>query len=304
MRNILTAVPRFARNERGSISMSFGLMSIVLFSMIGAAVDYARWHNGYRHVEASMDSALLAAGRQLQTEPSKSAKAIEVAQLYFDQAMKQGLKVDDAAAQFTIINNGLGIEGKASGNIKTPFLGLLAVSQLAVKTQQKVAFNAGGGSGSTLEVSLMLDVTGSMCADGQGPCTASAKMDALKKSAKDLVNIVVRDGSNARVAVVPFSTRVRVGGSNDPTAAPLMKKLTNLDAKWTGWQNACTASTGGGGSESGGNWTCTQTAPEHEVNWKVMPCVSDRTGPNQFTDEAPGANNWLNAHAGNRFPLS
>lgn len=83
-----------------------------------------------------------------------------------------------------------------------------------------------------------------------------------------------------------------------------MKQLTNLDATWTGWQNACTASTGGGGSEGGGDWTCTNTQAEHEVNWKVMPCVTDRTGPNQFNDNAPGPNDWLNAHQGDRFPLS
>jgi Flp pilus assembly protein TadG len=304
MSNILPAVSRFARNERGSTTIIFGLMSIILFSMIGGAIDYAKWHDGFKHAEASMDSALLAAGRQLQTEPSKPQKAIEIAQVYFDNAIAQGIKVDGAVASFTIIDNGLGVEGKVTGHVKTPFLGLLSVPQLAVKTQQKVAFNAGGSSGSTLEVSLMLDVTGSMCADGQGPCTTSTKMNALKKSAKDLVNIVVRDAKNARVAVVPFSTRVRVGTGNDPSAAPMMKQLTNLDAKWTGWQNACTASTGGGGSEEDGDWHCTHTQAEHEVNWKVMPCVSDRTGPNEFTDAAPGANDWLNAHQGDRFPLS
>ena len=83
-----------------------------------------------------------------------------------------------------------------------------------------------------------------------------------------------------------------------------MKQLTNLDPKWTGWYNYCIDSSGSGSSEDGGNWVCNQFESRHVVNWKVMPCVTDRSGPQQFTDAAPGANAWINAHGGTRFPLS
>lgn len=304
MRTALCYFTRFTGHERGSVSVMFGVMAIFLFAMIGAALDFGKWHNASKHTETAMDNALLAAGRQLQTEPEEPAKSIEEAQLYFNQAMAAGVKIDGLAPQFSIVDQGMGIEGTVEGAVKTPFLSLIAIPDLDVRRTAKVAFNASGGSGSTIELAMMLDVTGSMCADGEGPCTTSIKMDALKMAAKDLVSIVVRDGSNARAALVPFSTRVRVAESGSAAAGPLMKKLTDLDATWTGWQSICTAGSGSGGSEGVGNWTCTATASEHETNWKIMPCVSDRSGVNEFTDAAPGPNDWLNAHQGNRHPVS
>jgi hypothetical protein len=110
------------------------------------------------------------------------------------------------------------------------------------------------------------------------------------------------------VALVPFSTRVRVGGYaqglDEATATLRMKQLTNLNPKWTGWFKECKESTGDGASEGNGNWTCTREEIEHMENWKVMPCVTDRSGPKQFTDFAPSANAWLNGHGGSRFPMS
>ena len=156
----------------------------------------------------------------------------------------------------------------------------------------------------------MLDVTGSMCTDGEGPCDSGPKLDALKTAAKDLVNIVIHNEGDvtARVALVPFSTRVRVGGYKNgldgATAGMRMKQLTNLNPTWTGWYNYCKVSSGSGASESGGTWTCNEFESRHVENWKVMPCVTDRSGPQKSTDAAPGANAWLNAHGGTRFPLS
>ncbi len=63
-----------------------------------------------------------------------------------------------------------------------------------------------------------------------------------------------------------------------------MKQLTNLDAKWTGWYNYCDDSSGSGGSEGG--WQLDRAMSiesRHVENWKVMPCVTDRSGPQKFS---------------------
>ena len=253
----------FQRDERGSIAVVFGLLTLTLFAAIGTALDYGKWHNAFQHVESTMDRALLAGGRQLQTEPKDQDKALETAQAYFDEAIGKGVTVTSAVAEFEITDGGMGIEGRVTGAVKTPFLSLLAINDLAVNSTQKVAFNTGGSSGSTMELSLMLDVTGSMCANGEGPCSTSPKMDALKMAAKDLVTIVVRDGKNARAALVPFSTRVRVAESNSAAAGPIMQKLTNLQPTWSGHQEVCTSGSGSGGSEGGGNWTCNTVGTEY-----------------------------------------
>jgi hypothetical protein len=160
-----------------------------------------------------------------------------------------------------------------------------------------------------LEISLMLDVTGSMCDDGQGPCTTANKLSGLKAAADQLVDTVVwQDQSKytSKVAVVPFSTRVRV--EPDGQGNNLMKALTNLSPTWSGWYKECIASTGGGGSENGGNWSCQQYKTSYFNSWKVQPCVTERYFDASSTfglaDDPPGHGSWMNGHDGTRMPAS
>jgi Putative Flp pilus-assembly TadE/G-like len=299
----------FARCQNGAVSLMFGLFAIVVFGIVGAAVDYGRWVNAQSRVADVLDAAVLAAGRTLQADPQNTEAALEVARTYFNEEIKRSNLPPGQTATFTMSDGDMAITGAVNTKIKTPLLGVLQFRDLPVVGEAKAMLAAGGNGGSELEVSLMLDVTGSMCADGAGPCSSSPKLDALKAAANDLVNIVIHnDGdSAARVALVPFSTRVRVGGYSqgldEATATLRMKQLTNLNPKWTGWFKECKESTGDGASEGNGNWACTREEIEHMENWKVMPCVTERTGPQEFTDVAPGPNAWLTGHA-DRFPLS
>jgi len=94
----------------------------------------------------------------------------------------------------------------------------------------------------------------------------------------------------SKVAIVPFSTRIRVG--QDGAGGAMMTKLTNLPATWSGWYKECTNGSGSGGSEDGGNWTCSTYQNQYMTNWKIMPCVTDRyynsTSSFDLTDDAPG----------------
>ncbi len=70
-----------------------------------------------------------------------------------------------------------------------------------------------------------------MCNDGNGPCTSGTKISALKDAAKKLVDTVVWDDQSkytSRIAIVPFSTRVRVGP--DGGGASAMAAMTGLPA--------------------------------------------------------------------------
>jgi Putative Flp pilus-assembly TadE/G-like len=300
----------FHRCQNGAVTLMFGLFALVLFGILGAAIDYSRWVHAQTRTADVLDAAVLAAGRHLQSDPQNTTAALEMAEAYFNEAIKRNNLPIGQTATFTMSDNDMAINGSVNTKIKTPLLGVLQFRDLPVIAEAKAMLATGGNGGSELEVSLMLDVTGSMCADGEGPCTSSPKLDALKIAAQDLVNIVIHNegDSVARVALVPFSTRVRVGGYtnglDEGTATLRMKQLTNLDARWTGWYNYCLDSSGSNASESGGSWTCNQYESRHVENWKVMPCVTDRSGPQKSTDAAPGANAWLNAHGGTRFPLS
>ncbi|MEL7049056.1 MAG: hypothetical protein AAFO75_08885, partial [Pseudomonadota bacterium] len=110
----------------------------------------------------------------------------------------------------------------------------------------------------------------------------------------------------SRVALVPFSTRVRVAPNG--SGAAIMKQLTNLDPTWSGWYRRCTQGAGSGGSESGGSWQCHNYETEFLSDRRVMPCVTDRyiDHGNSYgtTDDAPGPGAWLNAHDGTRSTIS
>lgn len=296
---------RFETSEDGAIAPIFGLVLMGILGLAGIGIDTTRWNHVHSRTLAALDGAVLAAARRLQVEDD-AAGAIAVATKFYNEQVKERLPVVNDSVTFQITANNTRIEAEALATVATPMLTLFNLNGLPLRVTSKAAFSVGSmGGGTDIEIALMLDVTGSMCANGIGPCTSSAKLDALKDGAEDLVKIIVKENqgaTKARVALVPFSTRVRVGVEG--AAQPLMKTLTDLDPTWTGWNEECTSGSGSGGSEDSGNWTCNATASIHRSNMKIMPCVTDRTGPGEYTDDAPGPNYWLNAHDGGRAPRS
>jgi Flp pilus assembly protein TadG len=313
-------VRSFAGNRSGAVSVIVGICTLALFLLIGGAIDFSRWLDARTKTQAAIDSAVLATARALQTNGGDQEAAIAVGEVYFAQGVSGLTSLRNKSIDLKVVDNGTGVVGSTKAKLSTPIMGLAGVRTLPLFVQgdtdnpdvnsngaefAKTILSVGANAGTNIEISLMLDVTGSMCDDGSGPCTSGAKLDALKAAAKDLVNIVVWDDQSkftSRVAVVPFSTRVRV--ADDGSGGGLMKTLTNLDPAWSGFYNECTSSSGSGASESGGNWNCNSFSVMNETNWKIMPCPTDRTGPQEFTDAAPGANAWLNAHGGDRMPVS
>src|SRR5204863_6174867 len=87
------------------------------------------------------------------------------------------------------------------------------------------ACSGNSSGGSNVEISLMLDVTGSMCS----PCS---KIDAVKSAAKDLIDIVVWDDQStyySRVALAPFAEAVNVG----TVLAPLVRGIVTVNTSST-----------------------------------------------------------------------
>lgn len=304
-------ISEFGRRQSGTVSLIFGIAAVFLFSLIGGAVDYSRWNDARSRTADALDAALLNAARSLQTSQTKE-EAIAAAEQSFLENARAQLKVVNPKVTISVAADGTSLEGTATGKIKTPFMGLMHFHALNVTTTSKVGFGIGSGSGqggSDLEISMMLDVTGSMCNDGSGPCTNGTKMDALKSAASDLVNIVLKGGagsSAARIALVPFATYVRLGRNNDGPTETLMKKVTNLDATWTGWYNEWSncSNSSGATSENAGVWSCATHTPAHAVNWRLAPCVTERTGAEAQTDAAPGSNAWIIGMDSTRRQLS
>ena len=224
---------RFARDRSGAVAMIFGLMLIPMAAMIGLAVDFGRVYAVNSSTQGALDAAALAAGRAAQVEQTDTLnKASAAATAFFNQAKPKN--VVSSTLQFSPNSAETAFTVTATSWVRTPFLGALDFiikknaqsgaptvcsgsyfNCVKLTTTSTAELKAGGDGGSNIEVSMMLDVTGSMCS----PCS---KIDAAKDAAKDLVDIVIWNDQSqytSRIALAPFAEAVNVG----KTLAPLVR---------------------------------------------------------------------------------
>jgi Flp pilus assembly protein TadG len=236
---------RLSRDSSGTVALMFGLLVIPLTGAVGLAIDFGRVYSVMARSQTALDAAALAAGRVAQIEKVETlAKASAAATAFFDQAKP----TDVISANLQFSPNSLQTEFTVTATawVRTPFLSVLYILNhqvadadapaichgnryaciKAVSTATAV-LQVGGDSQSNVEVSLILDLTGSMCAGGAQPCTSSSKIDPLKAAAKDLIDIVVWNDQSeytSKVALVPYSQAVNVGAyatqARGPIAAP------------------------------------------------------------------------------------
>ena len=112
---------------------------------------------------------------------------------------------NDESVDFELADDGSAIEASTIGNVTTPFLSAVGIKSMPIRTSAKSVLAVGGNAETSLEVSMMLDITGSMY---------GSKIEDLKLAAKDLINIVVWENQaehTSRVAIAPFAPRVNVG---------------------------------------------------------------------------------------------
>ena len=199
----------FAQDSAGDVAVIFGLMAMAMFMLIGAAVDLGRWLNARDQTIAAIDSAVLAAGRALQTNGGNRTDAINTAKIYYKEAVSNRLVVKNDNISFKVIDDGSAVQATGNAEINTPFMRLAGINELPLlklsgSEHSKSVLGIGGNAQLNLEISMMLDVSGSM---GSG-----SKLDDMKAAATDLVDIVVWQNQSkytSKVAIVPFSGDVR-----------------------------------------------------------------------------------------------
>jgi Flp pilus assembly protein TadG len=257
---------RLGHDERGSVAILFAFMLVALCLFIGAAVDFSRWLQARHQTIAAMDAAVLAGGRVLQLDDKNIEGARAAAALYYTENVKGRTPVIKDTIAFNPIENNTAFVASGNAYIKTAFLGLANIKELPLLNTAEANFSkavlaAGGSSNSAVEISLMLDVTGSM---------AGTKITDLKKAASDLVNIVISSSpmqNPVRMAIVPFAEGVRL-----PTSA-------NTAAR--------------GSPASSVSVTYTSGRKTKTATYKRTECVVERAGTNKYTDVAPGSNNYV-----------
>ena len=180
---------RLRSDPSGNVAIVFAMMAIVLMLAIGAAVDIGRWLHARDQTIDAVDAAVLAGGRWLQTNSTDTAGAVAVAQNFYAQNVTSRLPVVNDSISFAVSSDGMSVTASGNAYIKTPFLQLASIDKLPLMSSAQAQFAqaqlaVGGNGGESLEVAMMLDITGSM---------AGQKLSDLQTSATDLINIVVWD---------------------------------------------------------------------------------------------------------------
>jgi Flp pilus assembly protein TadG len=231
---------RFGHDRAGNFAIMFAILAVPLISAVGIAVDLSRAYRVTSITQYALDSASLAAGRAGQTNTTNTLSAAQTAATNFYNASKPvdvlsstlSLAADSTNTTFTLT---------ATSWVSTPFLGVLsrmfstaapsgapsscssAYSCMKISRTATASIGAGGNGGSNVEVSLMLDVTGSM----QG-----SKLTTLKDAASNLVDTIIWSDQSrytSRMAIVPFAEGVNVGTYFNAVTN------TNTSRSWGWW---------------------------------------------------------------------
>jgi Flp pilus assembly protein TadG len=295
----------FARSKSGNVGMMFAFLAIPFCGAVGLAIDMGRIYHVNMATQSGLDAAALAAGRVAQVEKNDTiAKANKAASAYFD-AIKPSDVVTSSIA-FVPNSTQTAFEVTATSWVKTPFLAALniiaykgslddappqckgnyyACAKMVSTATAQICLNCSdtgvGNSddGKNLEISMMLDVTGSM--KGQ-------PLADMIAAAKDLIDIVVWDDQSkytSRVALAPFSEAVNVGDYF--TAITGKSDDPDPDGDGYNYPSSCYS------SKTGKLKSSCDGDSAYKVK-RYARCVFERTGTNAATDVAPtDAATWL-----------
>ncbi len=193
---------RFAKDERGTVAVVLGLAAIPLVMSVGAALDYSRANAVDTSLQSVVDAAAVKAVAQ-RTQEERRAHAIQFVRAGVGR-LPHGATVRDAD---------IVVAEELTGSLRTPRLTVRATASvpmvmsqmLGVRTFSVAAQADAAVSSKTVEIALVVDVTGSMLGD---------RIRALRSSATDFVNTLLADNvdtQNIRLSIVPYTASVNIG---------------------------------------------------------------------------------------------
>ncbi len=203
------------REDAGATMVLVALATVPMLGAAGLAVDSALAYTLKSRMSKALDVAGLAAGRAIFTGNVQGD-----AQAFFDANFPSeylGSTLNDLAVSVDDSNEFVTLE--VSATMPTRFMQLLGKESVDVSARTVVQrLNRG------LELSLVMDVTGSMRAD--------AKIDAMKNAARDLVDILYGEREtvpNVWVSVVPYAITVNIGPARTDWLDPTDQYFDNPD---------------------------------------------------------------------------
>lgn len=214
-----TSALRLRREEDGAVAImtAASLFGIVL--LVGGAVDIYRHEMLRQKAQNAMDRAVLAAASLSSVEygdgPNADAQANEARRSIVAQYMEAaGLPAPpdaDITLPDTNTRKSVSVEVATSYALPMTFLRLAGIRELSVPVQ-----STANETEQYVEVSLMLDVSGSMRwgVDPEKRDSNPRRIDALKPAAQNFINRLLSDDRmrrNTSISIVPYAGQVNIG---------------------------------------------------------------------------------------------
>jgi Flp pilus assembly protein TadG len=189
------------RDRSGNAAILFTLCASLMCVAGGVAIDYSRNTYTKSTLDAALDAAVISVARDLKMKKIRQADVLARAQTYFTanfDAANHGAKVTGFDVRFK--GTDVHVALYAEANEQNIFGGVLGKDMTTVRSTAEATY-----AFQSVEVALVLDVTGSMAANG--------KILALKDAAHELLDVLLGKGlgENVKISLVPYSQGVNLG---------------------------------------------------------------------------------------------
>lgn len=340
------------RDESGNVAILFALMMMPIVGGVGMAVDHSRAHRLQTQLQIVADAATSAGLNEYRMTGDVNKGQDRLLKYIDDGLEKDGMvrareengNGANAGEARVVFVDGSVIDPATSTvrpvlrtTIPTPFMSLLGTEELEVEVYTKGAVASNNIQGTKdLEVSLMLDVSGSMAwTSGSG----TIKINDMKDAAQDFLDVIMPEDlavDNRRVGLVPFSERVNIGSyaAEATGLAPTIQVQTGTTTSkvfsttsfsdlsrnscgsrvrevtaYSSWGNTQARNFCDSNFRVGTSSTyrtpavVTQSTPVYGTRY-LRTCITERQGAERHTDAAPGTGAYVGRYNPNSSTLT
>lgn len=205
------------RNESGAVAIWFAVLALPMAVLGFGLIDINRASVEKRQLQDAVDAATLLAARSTATTDAQ-IQAIGAAALAAQLAGSSDATL--ISSTFKVV--GTKVTGAATASVVPVIANLWLQGNMTIGAQAEVV-----RSSTNLEVSIVLDITGSM---------AGSRLTDLKTAANDLITLVVSDTQTpyySKAAIVPYSIGVNVGGYAASARGAVTGAKAITGAAWT-----------------------------------------------------------------------
>ncbi len=186
-------------DRRGNLSTVAAFMILPVMMFIGIAVDLSLAYNKRFRAQDAADSTVLTLVKEVGVEDNSKLKARAQKLMKANLPAGQAFTINDLEISRTPAK----VSIDATLSYKTAFLRLAHIPSIDVDVTSEAV-----SDGSTLEIALVLDNSGSM---------AGSRIDALKQASRDFTERLFGSASAAdaiSISVVPFAGMVNIGSQH------------------------------------------------------------------------------------------